>query len=322
MDMTNVIHGIAHLGHVTIDQCARLWYRGAATADSRRQLGMRMLLDIHKQGFTLRSPRKVISSGVYSFGGLVYMLSSEGWSYVQQMMSTNVAHWYGALVSAPQSRTVNPSMHSVLLTEVLTSMACGIDACASDARIACRREPLLGYEKEGRRLRADALIGILLDDSVRESSLPPSFQAQRTVWRPVNWMIWEQYDQESHARMHGLYVLELDLGYKPMTLFERRALACAAGREIPPKFFTVASWSPTPIIVTSSPQRANSIAHAWHASDPSSSVYVTTLRHAIDNPMDGEGWIAFLGGRHEARPLSPFAWLANRCEPQALERSS
>lgn len=322
MDITNVVHGIAHLGHVTIDQCARLWYRSAATVNSRRQLALQMLLDLHAQGFTLRSPRKVISSGVYSFGGLVYMLSTAGWSHVQQSTGTNVHHWYGTLASGPNKQEVNPSMHSVLLAEVLTSIALGIDARAPDASLAYRREPLLGVEKSGRRLRADALIGVMIDDRSGHSDPPPPFQIRRTVWRAVNWMTWDQYDQESHHRMHGLYVLELDLGTKPMALFETRARACAAGRENPPNFFSSASWRPTPIIVTSSTHRADSIARTWHASDPYSSVYVTTITHAIDNPMDGDGWIAFLVGQDEARPLSPFAWLSARREPIALERSS
>lgn len=303
MDLTNILIGIGYLRVVLVRQVARIWFPDSKSSESARVLANRRLRELTKQNLLVKSPwidRRSWDNRIF-FRGLAYALSKKG---VERALS--LGRMDASLTSAVGHTSLSSvSLHSIMVSEVLTSLVSGLRAYHGRVGATLWREaPICG------RMRADALIGLIAS---RAMVTPANDDHCIT---PAPWVSWETFHAVAQRKaptgeMAALYALEVDLGYETPASFAYRAAIYRKGRNDPLLPFSIA---PLPIIVTTTLERAQRIVEIWSQADSESAVYATDIASATQASLGQATWHCYTGHHRSAIvSMSPFAWLDRVC---------
>lgn len=304
MDELNLLIGVGFMRAVLVSHVAQLWFPHARSAQSANVLAYRALKALTDRELLVRTRyMRIIHRGHDVVQGHAYSLSSAGVELIRRegridTDGTRAIAAFGSKTSALHAI----SLHTITATSALASIAKNAVLYGGRVGIAFWREaPIHG------RNRTDALIGIL---GGAEPIISSNGQESRVTVPWVSWGAIQSAVQSPYYRRDGvqaaLYALEVDMGHDSIASFEYRAGVYRDGRKEPHIPFAIA---PTPLIVTTSLERADGIVRAWRRGDSDAKVYATDMKTLMSSPLAKAEWRYADGASGETINRSPFAWL-------------
>lgn len=304
MDELNLLIGVGFMRAILVSHVAQLWIPDARSEQSANVLAYRALKTLTERNMLVRTRyMRIIHRCDGVIQGHAYSLSSAGVELIRRegridTDGTRAIAPFGSKLSSLQAI----SLHTITATSALVSIAKNAVHYGGHIGIAFWREaPIHG------RNRTDALIGVI---GGAEPIISSNSRESRVTVPWVSWGAIQSAMRSPYYRKDGvqaaLYALEVDMGHDSIASFEYRAGVYRDGRNEPHIPFAIA---PTPLIVTTSLERADGIVRAWRRGDPEAKVYATDMKTLISCPLAKAEWRHADGSSGETINRSPFAWI-------------
>lgn len=294
--MLNVLQGMVLFRCVTTSIVAKTWFAQSSSAISMYEMARQMIRAMVRQ-------RVAIIHGRHNRESVV-IATSEG-----RRMASVETRQIGRASVGSNGRLLFDA-HTVSVAEVLGRLSQQISLIPFMRFICACETPIVAGDQGGGK-RSDAVVGIV--------SMPTDAVASHGVFRPVAWTTWDDVQavithnlRGNIEEIAGYYAIEVDRGAVSLSSFRERARIYRQGREEPPS--ASMPVAPIPLVITTTPQRAESIVRVWSESDPDTIIFAIDWESFFRYDVFTRAWFAYRGRsvRSPYDRLSPFGALRTR----------